>query len=146
LIRGIGELRSIIASLLAIVMPGAGQIYNGQILKGFMFLLLEHAVNSLAHLNQGVYMDFNGLHNEALQVINYQFALFYPGVYSIGIYDAFQSSKQHHPHYNAAIFFIIAGMLGTFSIIYAKHLPYPLLFGGTSILAPILLGVILHRK
>ncbi|WP_309123133.1 hypothetical protein [Paenibacillus sp.] len=140
-------MRRIYAAVFAIIMPGLGQIYNGQILKGFAYLIIEHVVNTLARINQSIYLDFNGLHAEALQNVNYQFALFYPGIYIIGILDAYRNAVKDVPPAPAVDpYFIAAGFLGTVSVIYPRFLPFPLLLGGGAIIVPILIGVWIHRK
>lgn len=140
------KLRRIIASVLSIVMPGGGQIYNRQILKGFTFFFWEHTLNFLGLINKAIYLDFNGHHSEALKVINYQFAMFYPAIYVLGVYDAFRDADIEAPNKHAAIFFVLGGLLGTFSIVYSNHLPFPLLLGGLSMIVPILIGSVLYRK
>ncbi|HZG58005.1 MAG TPA: hypothetical protein VEZ38_16050 [Paenibacillus sp.] len=143
---GVGNMRRIIASVISIVMPGGGQIYNRQFIKGFVFFFLEHIINYLAFINKAIYLDFNGYRIEALNQVNYQFALFYPGIYVLGVYDAYRNAKIEDVNSNAAIFFIIGGLLGTFSIVYSNHLPFPLLLGGLSMCVPILIGVVLYRQ
>ncbi|TMV48563.1 hypothetical protein FE783_15990 [Paenibacillus mesophilus] len=120
---------------------------NGQLVKGIIFLIIEQVLNTLAHINEGIYLDLNGLHQEAFQSVDIQFALFYPGFYVAVIYDSFRySSSDRLPSPGANIYFLVAGFIGTFSIIYARLLPSPLLLGGASIIVPILLGVFLHRR
>lgn len=128
------------------VMPGGGQIYNKQILKGFVFFFWEHTLNYLAFINKAIYLDFNGHHSQALSVIDHQFALYYPGIYVLGVYDAFQDAGNEAPNKKAAIFFILGGLFGTGSIIFSNYLSIPLLFGGLSMIVPMLVGIIWFRK
>ncbi|WP_148931619.1 hypothetical protein [Paenibacillus methanolicus] len=128
------------------VMPGGGQIYNRQIIKGFAFFFWEHTLNYLGCINKAIYLDLNGHHSEALSMLDYQFALFYPAVYVLGVFDAFHDAKVENPNSNAGSFFILGGILGTLSLVFLKYFPYPLLVGGLCMIVPIMIGVILFRR
>lgn len=136
----------VITVLLAIVMPGVAQIVNRHYLKGILFLILEHLINYFAHLNRAIYLDLNGFHTKALQTLSYDFALFYPGFFTLTIWDAFVYATSNPPSNKAAIFFLIGGFLGTVVVIYSRYVPFPLLSGGLSIIIPLLLGVIIFRN
>jgi hypothetical protein len=127
-------------------MPGFGQFYNRHFFKGVLFLAIEHIVNSLSGINKAIYLDFNGFHERALQTINYQFALFYPGVLATMAWESFASAKDNHPGNKPAILFLLTGTLGTFAAIYANYLPFPLLSGGLVIYAPMILAAIIFRN
>src|SRR4051812_47498921 len=103
-----------IAALFSILMPGFGQIYNGKFLKGIIFVVLEHCDNIFAHINKAIYLDFNGLHQQALAVVNYQYLLFYPGFYAYNVWDAWYYAKIGANKTTTAIPFMIAGFLGEF--------------------------------
>lgn len=68
----------ILAALLSIVMPRLGQIFNRQIIKGFVYLLAEHVVNTITHINRAIYLGFNGHQQASIDVLNHQLALFIP--------------------------------------------------------------------
>ncbi|UHA58631.1 hypothetical protein KDJ21_017570 [Metabacillus litoralis] len=69
------------AAILSILMPGLGQLFNKQFFKAIVLLFIEHTINRLSHLNTGLMLSFNGNHQEALQILNYEYVLFYPGLY-----------------------------------------------------------------
>lgn len=54
-----------IAALFSMLMPGFGQIYNGQFMKGVFLLIVEHFDNVLGKINQAIHLDLNGLHQQA---------------------------------------------------------------------------------
>ncbi|MED4038472.1 hypothetical protein [Niallia taxi] len=52
----------IIPALFSIIMPGFGQIYNRELVKGLIFVILEHFDNMLGRINQAIALDINGFH------------------------------------------------------------------------------------
>ncbi|WP_062678090.1 hypothetical protein [Parageobacillus toebii] len=44
-----------IAALFSILMPGFGQIYNGQFIKGVFFIIVEHFDNAFGHINEAIH-------------------------------------------------------------------------------------------
>lgn len=69
----------VIAALFSILMPGLGQVYNRQFVRGIIFLIIEHYDNVLAHTNAAIHLDFNGFHKDAINVVDFGNLLFYPG-------------------------------------------------------------------
>jgi hypothetical protein len=126
-------------------MPGIGQMYNGQFVKGLVFLIMEHFDNIFGGINQALYLDFNGLHTQALQAFNFQYALLYPGFYTYVVWDAFFHAEPNgNPH--SIFVFIVAGFIGTITALFASNLLAPALFIGFSMLIPMLIGVVVYRK
>jgi hypothetical protein len=60
-----------IAVLFSLLMPGFGQIFNRQFIKGVIFIILEHFDNMVGNINNAIQLDFNGFHQQALEVVNY---------------------------------------------------------------------------
>jgi hypothetical protein len=131
--------------LLSIVMPGAGQIFNRHFIKAIIFLAIEHIVNTLANINRAIYLDFNGFHQEALKALDYQFALFYPGIFLVSIWDAFYHAKPDCNR-NAVVFFIVSGAAGTICILFASYLQFPTFTIGMSLIVPIVVGAVIYRN
>jgi hypothetical protein len=92
-----------ISALFTLLMPGCGQIYNGQIIKGIFFLIIEHYDNAFGKINKAIYLDLNGLHHEALNVVNFQYLLFYPGFYAFCTWDAWFHAKPDADKVNTTI-------------------------------------------
>lgn len=135
-----------IAALFSILMPGFGQIYNRQFVKGVAFILLEHFDNMYGNINKAIYLDFNGLHEEAVNVLNYEGALFYAGFYVYVVWDAWYYAKEGANKTTTAIPFLIGGFLGVMATIYASKLPYPVLSIGLFMIIPMIVGMIVFRK
>lgn len=53
----LGDYMRNIAAFFSMLMPGFGQIYNRQFVKGVIFLITEHFDNAFGHINQAIYMD-----------------------------------------------------------------------------------------
>jgi hypothetical protein len=136
----------LVSGLISILMPGMGQVYNGRLLRGIIFLIIEHFDNMLAHINYAIYLDFNGLHEEAVASINFQYLLFYPGFYAYVIWDAWYYAKPGADKTKTAVPFVIGGFLGEFAAIYSSHLPFPTLTSGLCMIVPSITGMIIFRK
>jgi len=135
-----------LAGLFSILMPGCGQMFNKQYIKGIIFLIIEHLDNIGAHINQAIRLDFNGFHQQALEVTNFQYLLFYPGFYVFTVWDAWYHAKSGGDKTKSAIPFIFAGFLGEFGAIFAIRIPMPTLTVGLSMVIPMLIGMITFRK
>lgn len=135
-----------IAALFSILMPGAGQIYNRQFIRGIVFIIIEHFDNVTGKINKAIQLDFNGLHQQALETLHYEGALFYPGFYVYVVWDAWYFAKEGANKTTTAIPFIIGGFLGTIGTIYAAKLPFPTLTVSMLMIIPMILGMIIFRK
>jgi hypothetical protein len=141
----VGELR-VIAALFSIIMPGLGQVYNRQFVRGIIFLIIEHYDNIFGHINTAIQLDFNGFHQESIDVTNYQYLLFYPGFYTYVVWDAWFFAKPGANKTKTAIPFIISGFLGEFATIYSSHLPIPTLTAGLVMIISMIIGMVIFRK
>jgi hypothetical protein len=135
-----------IAALFTLVMPGCGQIYNGQILKGFFFLIIEHYDNAFGKINKSIFLDLNGFHQQALNEANFQYILFYPAFYTFCVWDAWFHAKPNADKSKTTIPFILAGLFGLFGTIYARKLPIPTLTVGFLMIIPMVFGMIIYRN
>jgi hypothetical protein len=136
----------VIAALFSILMPGLGQVYNRQFARGIIFLLIEHYDNAFSHINAAIHFDFNGFHQEALNVTDFGYLLFYPGFYAYVVWDAWFFAKQGADKTKTAIPFVIGGFLGEFASIYATHLTVPTLTTGLVMIFPMVVGMVVFRK
>jgi hypothetical protein len=135
------------AAFFSILLPGFGQIYNKQFVKGIVFVIFEHFDNAYGHINKAIHMDFNGLHHAALQTINFEAMMFYPGFYIYNVWDAWYYAKEGTADKaKTAVPFLIGGFLGEFCVIYSSHLPIPALTTAIAMLAPMVVGMIIYRK
>jgi hypothetical protein len=138
-------LRSI-AALFSILMPGFGQVYNRQFVKGIIFLIIEHYDNTLGHINEAIHLDFNGFHQEAINVIKFEYMLFYPGFYVYCVWDAWFFAKLGADKIKTAIPFLLGGFLGCIASIYSSHIPIPALTIGLVMIIPMIFSMIVFRK
>ncbi|MYL36150.1 hypothetical protein GLW05_21565 [Pontibacillus yanchengensis] len=90
------EYKSPIAALLwSVTMSGFGQMYNGQYLFGTLLLLCEFLVNLFSNLNLAIWHSLQGEFQQAHDVIDYKWGLFYPSLYSFSIWQAYNKAILH---------------------------------------------------
>ncbi|WP_240545881.1 hypothetical protein [Paenibacillus artemisiicola] len=136
----------VIAGLFSTLMPGFGQIYNRQFVKGIIFVICEHFDNVAGNINSAIHLDFNGHHAQAVGATDFGYMLFYPGFYAYAIWDAWYYAKPGADKAKTAIPYLIGGFAGEFCAIFANRLPFPTLMAGLSMLVPIYAGMLIHRK
>lgn len=105
----------------SIALPGFGQILNGQLIKGFLFIGLEILINVKANFNEVILLSFNGDIHNAIQQTNYGWLMFYPCLYFFAMWDAYKDAKGTTPPYSYYPF-VLAAYFGTVGIIYSSHL------------------------
>nr|WP_263326853.1 hypothetical protein [Neobacillus sp. Marseille-Q6967] len=135
-----------IAALFSMLMPGFGQLYNRQLLKGVFLVIAEHYDNVFGHINQAIHLDLNGFHQKALEAANFQYVLFYPGFYAYTVWDAWYHAKPNADKKKSAIPFLIGGFLGEFGAIFATRLAIPTLTVGLLMIIPMICGMIVLRN
>jgi hypothetical protein len=141
-----GNIMRNIAALFSMLMPGFGQIYNGQFIKGVFLLIVEHFDNALGKINKAIHLDFNGLHQQAIEATNFDYLLFYPGFYAYCVWDAWYYAKPNADKAKTAIPFVIGGFLGEIGAILANRLPMPTLTVGMLMIIPMICGMIVFRN
>lgn len=77
--------------LWSISFPGFGQILNGQILKGIIFITLEFMVNIMSNLNMSIIYSLQGNINAAINNTDYYWLMFYPCIYMFSMWDAYKN-------------------------------------------------------
>lgn len=131
-----------LAAFWSVAIPGLGQLYNRQIIKGIFFIILEVLINNYSNLNLAVYYSWLFDIEKAQKVINYHWLLFYPCLYVYSIFDAYcdcckLSNKQVSKW--MGIPYILTYMFGTIAVIFGSgNLP----IGGLEKLGPIFLPVL----
>lgn len=85
------------AILWSVAFPGFGQLLNGHILKGIVFILLEFIINVNSSFNTAILFSFLGNIAEAGKVVDYQWLMFYPCVYMFSMYDAYKCAQGKNP-------------------------------------------------
>lgn len=120
----------------SIAFPGFGQILNGRIVKGFVFLGLEFLINVNGNINQAILLSFLGETKQAIEIANYQWMLFYPCVYIFAIWDAYRDAGAAASRYSF-LPSVCSAYFGTIGVIFS---PVFTLFAIT--FGPIWLGIL----
>lgn len=81
------------ALLWSIAFPGFGQILNGKALKGIAFIVLEIIVNVQSNFNLAIIYSFTGDIIQAIEIIDYQWLMFYPCLYMFAMWDAYRDAE-----------------------------------------------------
>lgn len=103
-------------------MTGFGQIYNGQLLKGLLFGIPNANINFYGHLNEALLYAFLGDIEKSQTILNYQWILFYPAIFDISHWDAYEVSyeiqRKCAPPVSHKLPFILSGMFATVGVIF----------------------------
>ncbi|MGG1367809.1 hypothetical protein ABE322_18610 [Priestia megaterium] len=124
------------AVLWSVALPGFGQLLNGQLIKGLTFIFLEFLINTKSSFNHAILYSFLGQINKAIEVVNYQWLMFYPCVYMFAMYDAYKYSTKNTP-YLSFLPFVGGAYTVTVGLMYASKLHF-----GEVLLGPIWLPII----
>ncbi|UFU00077.1 hypothetical protein KO561_03685 [Radiobacillus kanasensis] len=128
------------------IMPGLGQLLNRQYLKAIVFLIGEHILNFLAKVNKALYLDLNGFHREAVEIVHIEFAMFYPGFYVLCVLDSvINAGKTEDKRF--INWFALAGLIGTVGVIFSPRNPFmPVFSVGVFMVIFMLVGSFVCRK
>ncbi|WP_270182539.1 hypothetical protein [Alkalihalobacillus sp. CinArs1] len=114
--------------LWSIAFPGFGQILNRAYIRGGFFILLEFLINVNSNLNLNILYSFQGKSSLAVDVTNYQWAMFYPCIYLFAIFEsyvmAYQRLSMRIPTY-VSIPFVSGAYFSTIGVIYSNVIPIP---------------------
>lgn len=136
------EYKSPIAALLwSIMMVGFGQLYNGQYIFGSLLFFFEIAANGVSNLNLSILHSFHGYAQQAHDVFDHQWGLFYPSSYAFSMWQAYNKAiiinclqeKKEPPKETYLTGFFISFVVGMNLGVYYHHyflnqLPYLELF------------------
>jgi hypothetical protein len=82
------------ALLWSLTMAGFGQLYNRDYIIAFALLGSEIIVNFNANLNLSVVYTFHAEFLKSHDVVNYQWALFYPSIWGFGMWQAYNRTRE----------------------------------------------------
>lgn len=112
--------------LWSIAFPGFGQILNRAYIRGGFFIILEFIINAQSNLNLNILYSFQGNSEQAIDVTNYQWAMFYPCIYLFAIYESYvmavQRADRKVPRY-ISLPFVFGAYISTVGVIYSDTLP-----------------------
>lgn len=84
----------LMAAIWSLFLPGFGQFYNGDYLTGFVLMVWEILVNTMGGINLSIFFAFNGELERSFEVLDFQWALFYPSVYAFSVWQAYQKASN----------------------------------------------------
>ncbi|HZG71347.1 MAG TPA: hypothetical protein VEY51_07385 [Chondromyces sp.] len=76
----------------SIGLPGFGQLLNGKLVKGIVFIILEFPINVQSHFNEVIMFSFQGEIEKTIARADYQWLMFYPCLYFFAMWDAFKDA------------------------------------------------------
>jgi hypothetical protein len=82
------------ALLWSIALPGFGQFINKKFLKGLLFIFLEISINVMSNFNYAIVLSFLGNFQQAIEVTDYQWLMFYPCIYFYSLWDAYRDAND----------------------------------------------------
>ncbi|UOE92558.1 hypothetical protein [Alkalihalobacillus sp. LMS39] len=117
------------ALLWTIALPGFGQFLNGKIIKGILFSISEVVINVLSRFNLAILYSFNWNIQDAIDVIDYQWLMFYPCLYMFSLWDAYSDAEgESPPHFYLP--FVFGAYFVTIGLMYSERiLIFGILFG-----------------
>lgn len=107
--------------LWSIALPGFGQLLNGKILKGLLFISLEFLININSNLNLNIKYSFIGEFEKAIDVTNDEWALFYPCVFVFAAFDSYIDALKiigEEPPSYVSLPFVTSAYMATIGTIY----------------------------
>ncbi|MGE4282769.1 MAG: hypothetical protein AB7G87_03530 [Clostridia bacterium] len=105
--------------LWSIALPGFGQILNGHLLKGVLFVGLEVLINIKSNLNNVIILSFLGQTHIAVRETNYQWLMFYPCIYMFAVWDAYKYAEESNTPFSF-LPGVFSAYLGTIGVIYSS--------------------------
>lgn len=116
------------AVLWSIAFPGFGQLLNGHLIKGILFIVLEFIINVNSLFNQAIMLSFLGKINEAANVVDHQWLMFYPCVYMYAMYDAYKFAEGENPRLSF-VPFAFGAYFVTIGLMYSPNEIFGIFFG-----------------
>ncbi|MED3727607.1 hypothetical protein HPB58_11970 [Priestia filamentosa] len=90
--------------LWSIAFPGFGQLLNCQYVKGILFIFLELFVNIQSNFNTAIISSFVGNIHHSIEVIDFQWLMFYPCLYFFSMWDAVKDADEERE--NSTLLFL----------------------------------------
>ena len=116
------------AILWSIAFPGFGQLLNGHLIKGILFIILEFIINVNSIFNQAIMFSFLGKIKEAHAVVDHQWLMFYPCVYMFAMYDAYKFAEGENPQLSF-VPFAFGAYFVTIGLMYSPNIIFGVSFG-----------------
>ncbi|MGN7398567.1 hypothetical protein ACTHO0_01835 [Cytobacillus praedii] len=137
------------AVLWSIALPGFSQLLTGQVIKGTLFVLLEFVINMYSNFNSAIMFSFLGEIDNAIQVINFQWLMFYPCLYFFAMWDAYRSAMPENEELSFlpfvfSAYFVTVGLMYSTRIKLFGILIGPVFFPMLSLIPGLIIGFIIR--
>lgn len=109
--------------LWSIALPGFGQFLNGKYIKAIVFILLEGIINIQSGFNEAIFYSFNGEISKAINIVDYQWIMFYPCLYFFAMWDAYKGAGGGREPYSY-LPFVLAAFSVTIGIMYSDSIRF----------------------
>ncbi|WP_246938927.1 hypothetical protein [Bacillus pinisoli] len=123
----------------SIALPGFGQLMNKDYIKGIIFIILEFLINLQGGINIAIVYSFQGRIEQAINIVDYRWIMFYPCLYVFAMWDAYYSAKKKAKMTKKpfeSIPFSFAAYITTIGVIFSNKPILSITFG--PIFAPII--------
>lgn len=137
------------AVLWSIALPGFSQLLTGQVIKGTLFVLLEFVINMYSNFNSAIMFSFLGEIDNAIQVINFQWLMFYPCLYFFAMWDAYRSAMPENEELSFlpfvfSAYFVTVGLMYSTRIKLFGILIGPVFFPMLSLIPGLIIGFMIR--
>jgi len=101
-----------VPAFLSFILPGFGQFYNRDYFLGTTLVILEFLINGKSRANLSIYYSFNARFAESLEIIDWQWLLFYPSLLTFAVWHAYYRAGGRERF--IFVGFILCGSLGLY--------------------------------
>ncbi|MCM3123566.1 hypothetical protein QNH36_07840 [Mesobacillus sp. AQ2] len=134
----------------SIALPGFAQLLTGNLVKGILFVLLEFLVNVQSNFNKGIMYSFLGETGMAMQVMDYQWLMFYPCLYMFAMWDAYRSvmpedEKITFLPFVFSAYFVTVGLMISPKINILGIFPGPVFLPMMFVIPGVLVGLMIRK-
>lgn len=88
--------KPVIALIWSALFPGLGHLYLHHVITGFFIFVYAVAITYLGHIPQAIHASMTGNFADAKELIDMQWALYFPSIYFFIIYDSYASAIEHN--------------------------------------------------
>jgi hypothetical protein len=114
------DLSKLEAIMWSIALPGFSQLLMKKYWKGTLFVILEFIINVQSHFNSAIMQSFLWNIDEAIQILDFQWIMFYPCLYMFAMWDAYKAAMKNHDEY-AFLPFVFCAYFVTVGIMYSTE-------------------------
>lgn len=88
--------KPVIALIWSILFPGLGHLYIHNVITGFFMFAYTVGICYMGHLPLAIHYTMIGEFVQAKQVLDMQWALYFPSIYFFIVYDSYASAIEHN--------------------------------------------------